>query len=49
MHDCIQGGILMALDGIVLSNIVSDFTHLLLDGRIDKIYQPESDEIIFSI
>ena len=36
----------MALDGIVISNIVYEIKQLLLGGRIDKIYQPESDEII---
>ncbi|HHW66758.1 MAG: hypothetical protein PWP07_1916 [Epulopiscium sp.] len=36
----------MALDGIVISNIVYELKKLLLGGRIDKIYQPESDEIV---
>ena len=39
----------MALDGIVISNIVSELSHALLGGRIDKIYQPEKDELLFSI
>ena len=39
----------MALDGIVISNIVYEIKKLMLDGRIDKIYQPESDEIIIQI
>ena len=36
----------MALDGIVLSNIVSDFQSSLIGGRILKIYQTERDEIV---
>lgn len=39
----------MALDGIVLSNIANELKSLILGGRIDKIYQPEKDEIIFTI
>lgn len=39
----------MALDGIVLSNIVSELNDLLVDGRVDKISQPEKDELIISI
>lgn len=39
----------MALDGIVLSNIVNELKHLLIGGRIDKINQPEKDEIIILI
>lgn len=39
----------MALDGIVISNIVFELNNLLVGGRIDKIYQPENDEIILSI
>lgn len=39
----------MALDGIVLSNIVSDFKNTLIGGRIDKIYQTERDEIILNV
>lgn len=39
----------MALDGVVLSNIIYELKNLLLGGRIDKIYQPEKDEIIISV
>lgn len=39
----------MALDGIVISNIVYEIKSLMLGGRIDKIYQPEADEIIMSV
>jgi len=39
----------MALDGIVLSNIANEIKSLVLGGRIDKIYQPEKDEIIIAI
>ncbi|MCT4544249.1 MAG: NFACT family protein [Vallitalea sp.] len=39
----------MALDGIVISNIVYELNNLIVGGRIDKIYQPENDELIISI
>ncbi|GKX31679.1 fibronectin-binding protein A [Vallitalea longa] len=39
----------MALDGIVISNIVFELNQLIQGGRIDKIYQPENDELIVSI
>lgn len=39
----------MALDGVVLSNIAYELKSLLLGGRVDKIYQPENDEVIISI
>lgn len=39
----------MALDGFVISNIIYELKENILDGRIDKIYQPEHDEIIMQI
>jgi predicted ribosome quality control (RQC) complex YloA/Tae2 family protein len=39
----------MALDGIVLSNVIHELNTLLIGGRVDKIAQPEKDEIIISI
>lgn len=39
----------MALDGIVLSNIIQELRSNLINGRIDKIYQMEKDEILLSI
>ena len=41
-----RGGIYMAFDGIVISNIVYDMNRLLTGGRIYKIYQPEADELL---
>ena len=38
----------MALDGIAISNIIYECEQKLLGGRIDKIYQPNRDEIILS-
>lgn len=35
----------MALDGVVISGIISELKHKLVGGRIYKIYQPEVDEI----
>lgn len=39
----------MALDGIVLRAITHQLNTALLQGRIDKINQPEQDELIFQI
>ncbi len=39
----------MALDGIVLKGIEHELNNSIISGRIDKIYQPEKDEIILSI
>lgn len=39
----------MALDGLVLSNVVSELKEKLIDGRISKISQPEKDELVFVI
>jgi len=39
----------MALDGIVLKNIIKELQETILYGKIDKIYQPEKDEIIINI
>lgn len=39
----------MPLDGIVVRNIVCELESKLTGGRIDKISQPESDEIIISV
>lgn len=39
----------MALDGIAIHSIVDELNNHLIDGRIDKVYQPENDEIVLSI
>ncbi len=39
----------MALDGIVLHALTHQLNTALLQGRIDKINQPEQDELIFQI
>ncbi len=39
----------MALDSIAVKNIVFELNNKLLGGRIDKIYQPQKDEIIMSV
>lgn len=38
----------MALDGIVVSNIVYELNQALVKGRLSKIAQPESDELILT-
>lgn len=39
----------MALDGIVISNLVHELSTLLTGGRINKIAQPEKDELLLTI
>lgn len=39
----------MALDGIVIANIIHELNNTLLGGRINKIAQPEKDELILTI
>ena len=39
----------MALDGFVISNLVHELNEKLINGRISKIAQPESDELLFTI
>lgn len=39
----------MALDGIVIANVVHELSAALTNGRINKIAQPEADELLFTI
>lgn len=39
----------MAFDGIVISNVVHELRETILDGRINKIAQPEKDELVLTI
>ena len=39
----------MAFDGFVTHGIVRELNQLLTDGKIDKIHQPERDEITVSV
>lgn len=39
----------MAFDGIVVASLVSELNHTILNGRINKIAQPENDELLLSI
>ena len=39
----------MALDGFTISNIIYELKNTIIGGRVDKIYQPEKDEIIMQI
>jgi predicted ribosome quality control (RQC) complex YloA/Tae2 family protein len=43
------GVILMPMDGSVIAAVRSELEPYVIAGRIDKIYQPENDELIFSI
>lgn len=39
----------MALDGIVIASLVNELNEKLFDGRINKIAQPEADELLLTI
>ncbi len=39
----------MSFDGIVVSNLVCELNQTLIDGRISKIAQPETDELLLTI
>ena len=39
----------MAFDGVVVANVVKELRDTLLGGRINKIAQPEKDELILTI
>ncbi len=39
----------MAFDGIVIANVIKELRTVLLNGRINKIAQPEKDELILTI
>ncbi len=39
----------MAFDGITIANIVSELNHTITGGKINKIAQPENDELIITI
>lgn len=39
----------MAFDGIVIANLACDIRQKLLGGKINKIAQPEKDELLFTI
>ncbi len=39
----------MAFDGIVIANLIQELRQTLLGGRINKIAQPEKDELILTI
>jgi len=39
----------MALDGVFLRSIVNELNNTIINGKVDKVNQPESDEIILNI
>jgi len=39
----------MALDGFVLGSIIYELKKKILNGKVNKIYQPETDELVFNI
>ncbi len=39
----------MAFDGIVMHSVIDELKEKLIDGRVDKVYQPEKDEIFIHI
>lgn len=45
----LKGVFNMALDGIVIANLVKELNETLLGGKISKIAQPENDELLLTI
>ena len=45
----IQEETTMAFDGIVVASLASELKHKLLNGRISKIAQPETDELLLTV
>lgn len=39
----------MAFDGIVTMAVASELQSIITTGKIDKVYQPETDELVFNI
>ena len=39
----------MAFDGIVLKQVIKELESCLLGGKINKIYQPNKNEILFGV
>ncbi|MBS4539727.1 NFACT family protein [Clostridium sp. D2Q-11] len=39
----------MSLDGITLRSLVYELSEKLIDGKINKVYQPENDELVIDI
>lgn len=39
----------MSFDGVVVKSVVFELYNLLNNGRIEKVHQPEKDELILSI
>ncbi len=44
-----EGSVNMALDGLVISNVVHELKEKLVHGKITKIAQPEDDELILTV
>ena len=44
-----EGHKIMAFDGITIANLIKELRDNLLDGRINKIAQPETDELLLTI
>ncbi len=44
-----KGGIKMPFDGVVAKCVVNELNALLSGGRIEKIFQPEADEVVLHI
>lgn len=39
----------MAFDGIITNNIVAELNNVLIDGKINKVYEPNKNEIVLGI
>ena len=39
----------MAFDGLIVSSVAKELSDLIIGGKIEKIYQPEVDELVLNI
>lgn len=39
----------MAFDGIMTAAVTYELNHTLQGGKIEKVYQPEAEELVFNI
>ena len=45
----IKGGTAMAYDGLINYSVVKELTNVIINGKIDKIYEPNYEEILIGI
>jgi predicted ribosome quality control (RQC) complex YloA/Tae2 family protein len=49
MGKLFKGGFILPFDGILLKSIVHELNQKIQNGRVDRVFQPEKDEVVLSI